>query len=108
MSVLRSRVSAALLFLAVPSVVNAATTVEAFKNRYFLACTREATSGPDAVSFDLAAAMCSCSSNRIAASFTLPELQAIDADVSAHYEEIMPIIKRCATEAVEKLLSEPD
>ncbi len=94
------------LLIAFPCAVDAATAVESFKNRYFLACTREATSGPEAISMELAAAICSCSANRIAASFPLPELLAIDRDISAHYEKVLPIINRCASEAVNKVLSE--
>lgn len=69
--------------------------VSQFKNNFFLNCSKEMSSGADAVPVELAMSICSCSTSSIVASFSAAQLKSIDSDIASNYPLLVPHIETC-------------
>jgi hypothetical protein len=66
-----------------------------FKNNYFLSCSKEMSSGVDAVPLDLALSICSCAASSIVRAYSTEQLKSIDRDVAANHKRLLPHTEKC-------------
>lgn len=66
-----------------------------FKNNYFLGCSREMSSGVDAVPLDLAMSICSCAALSVIRTYDIEQLKLIDRDIASNYKLLLPHTERC-------------
>ena len=75
-----------------------------FKNNFFLNCSKEMSSGSDALPTDLSMQVCSCSANSIVASFSEQQLQEFDRDIANSYTTLTPQIEACTQSELPKYM----
>lgn len=76
--------------------------VSQFKNNYFLSCSKEASSGADALPSDLAMSICSCEAASIVSAYGAQQLQAMESDIAANYQMLSQHAEACANSELPK------
>ena len=76
-----------------------------FKNNYFLNCSREMTSGADALPADLSLQVCSCAATAVVSQFSGQQLQEMDRDAAANYQRLIPFTESCVSSELPKYMA---
>ena len=76
-----------------------------FKNNYFLNCSREMSSGTDALPGDLSLQICSCAAAATVSTLSEQQLREIDSDAAANYQKLKPYIESCTSTELPKYMA---
>lgn len=76
-----------------------------FKNNYFLNCSREMSSGADALPGELSLQVCSCVATAVVSTLSEQQLQEIDRDAAANYQKLIPYTEKCIAAELPKYMA---